>query len=110
MSLDTILALHRLQQIQQAQGVDGKRLVLRRVHSWNLIDLVLLIVGLLLSYKTYTLSMVAVLIYAITKRILTKTYMVENIATGEKFRVLKTEFKQYQKQQKSIKKEVQSIL
>lgn len=61
------------------------------------------------SILTLGLSLILFTIYFIIKEFTAKTYLVKNMATGEKFRVDKAEFKQYKKEFKAKEKEVRSI-
>lgn len=108
MSFDTIASLQRMQQMQQAEAAAGKRLVLRRLNSG--VDIGLTIAAFLLILPTFTLSLWLLLIYLTIKEACTKTCLVKNVATGEKFSVMKSEFKQYKRMVKSKEKEVRSII
>ncbi|WP_396133231.1 hypothetical protein, partial [Bacillus thuringiensis] len=57
----------------------------------------LIILGLLLMIPTLGISIMLVGIYALITMFVRKTYLVKNVATGEKFRVDKQDFKQYKK-------------
>ncbi|PFB95154.1 hypothetical protein CN296_20900 [Bacillus cereus] len=107
MSYDTVASLQRMQQLEQAQAATGKRIVLKRVDS-NL-DRALIIIAFLLTIPTFGISMVLIGIYALIKLSVTKTYLVKNIATGEKFHVDKEDFKQYKKSFKKKEKQVRRI-
>ncbi|PHD00650.1 hypothetical protein COF44_12160 [Bacillus toyonensis] len=107
MSYDTIASLQRMQQLEQAQAATGKRLVLKRVDS-NL-DRALIIIGILLIIPTLGFSIALVGIYALIKMSVTKTYLVKNVATGEKFHVDKEEFKRYKRNFKKKEKQVKKI-
>ena len=84
MSYDTIASLQRMQQLEQAQAAAGKRLVLQRVHTT---DNLLAVLAIILVIPTFSLSLVLFCIYYIVKSLVTKTYLVKNVATGEKFHV-----------------------
>ncbi|PEK40920.1 hypothetical protein CN586_25090 [Bacillus toyonensis] len=107
MSYDTVASLQRMQQLEQAQAATGRRLVLKRVDS-NL-DRVLIILGILLIIPTLGFSIALVGIYALIKMSVTKTYLVKNVATGEKFHVDKQEFKQYKRNFKKKETQVRKI-
>lgn len=107
MSFDTIASLQRMQQLQQAEAAAGKRLVLKRQNST--LDTVLAVVAFLLVIPTFTISFLVFFIYLTIKEFSTKTYLVKNIATGEKFRVKKEDFKQYKKEMKGKEIEVKNI-
>ncbi|MED2104027.1 hypothetical protein P4W10_06780, partial [Bacillus thuringiensis] len=102
MSYDTIASLQRMQQLEQAQAAAGKRLVLQRVHTT---DNLLAVLAIILVIPTFSLSLVLFCIYYIVKSLVTKTYLVKNVATGEKFHVDKEEFKQYKKKFKKKEKQ-----
>lgn len=104
MSFDSIASVQRVQQLQQAEAAAGKRLVLQRVPTG--LDVALFIVAIILAIPTFSISCILFLIYFIS---LTKTYLVKNVATGEKFRVDKNDFKQYKREYKAKKKEVRKI-
>ncbi|WP_170957392.1 HIRAN domain-containing protein [Bacillus thuringiensis] len=106
MSYDTIASLQRMQQLEQAQSAAGKRLVLKRVHTKENIFGILAII---LVIPTLTISLWIYLIYFGIKELITKTYLVKNVATGEKFKVDKQEFKQYKKAFKAKEKQVRKI-
>ncbi|PFB04998.1 hypothetical protein CN385_05730 [Bacillus anthracis] len=106
MSYDTVASLQRMQQLEQAQAAAGKRLVLQRVHTT---DNLLAVLAIILVIPTFSLSLVLFCIYYIVKSLVTKTYLVKNVATGEKFHVDKEEFKQYKKNFKKKEKQVRKI-
>ncbi|WP_018664632.1 HIRAN domain-containing protein [Heyndrickxia acidiproducens] len=108
MSFDTIASLQRMQQMQQAQAAAGKRLVLRRLNSG--LDIGLTVAAILLFLPTFTLSLWLLLIYLAIKESVIKTCLVKNVATGEKFKVMKSEFKQYKRMVKNKEKEVRNII
>ncbi|MEE8670420.1 MAG: HIRAN domain-containing protein [Heyndrickxia coagulans] len=108
MSFDTIASLQRMQQMQQAEAAAGKRLVLRRLNSR--LDIGLTVAAILLFLPTFTLSLWLLLVYLAIKEAVTKTCLVKNVATGEKFKVMKSEFKQYKKMVKNKEKEVRNII
>ncbi|MEF7657909.1 hypothetical protein [Bacillus thuringiensis] len=107
MSYDTVASLQRMQQLEQAQAAAGKRLILKRTDST--LDRALIIAGLLLMIPTLGISIALVGIYALIKMLVSKTYLVKNVATGEKFHVDKEEFKQYKKNFKKKEKQVRKI-
>ncbi|MGF9993248.1 hypothetical protein ABEY04_31635 [Bacillus mycoides] len=107
MSYDTIASLQRMQQLEQSQAATGKRLVLKRVDST--LDRALIIIGILLIIPTLGFSIALVGIYALIKMFVTKTYLVKNVATGEKFHVDKEDYKQYKKHFKKNEKQVRKI-
>lgn len=106
MSYDTVASLQRMQQLEQAQAAAGKRLVLQRVHTT---DNLLAVLAIILVIPTFSLSLVLFCIYYIVKSLVTKTYLVKNVATGEKFHVDKEDFKQYKKNFKKKEKQVRKI-
>ncbi|MBJ8204942.1 hypothetical protein JDS91_27075 [Bacillus cereus] len=107
MSYDTVTSLQRMQQLEQAQAAAGKRLILKRVDS-NM-ERALIIVGFLLMIPTLVISLFLVSIYALITLFVRKTYLVQNVATEEKFMVSKQDFKQYKKNFKKREKEVRKI-
>ncbi|AQY40908.1 hypothetical protein P4V72_15895 [Bacillus thuringiensis] len=107
MSYDTIASLQRMQQLEQAQATAGKRLILKRIDSNT--ERALIILGLLLMIPTLGISIMLVGIYALITMFVRKTYLVKNVATGEKFRVDKQDFKQYKKKFKKKEKQVRRI-
>ncbi|PGS21800.1 hypothetical protein COC59_22485 [Bacillus cereus] len=106
MSYDTVASLQRMQQLEQAQAAAGKRLILQRVHTT---DNLLAVLAIILVIPTFSLSLVLFCIYYIVKSLVTKTYLVKNVATGEKFHVDKEDFKQYKKNFKKKEKQVRKI-
>ncbi|EJS58207.1 hypothetical protein ICG_01946 [Bacillus cereus BAG1X1-3] len=54
---------------------------------------------------TFSLSLILFAIYYIIKSLTTKTYLVKNVATGEKFHMDKQDFKQYKKNFKKKEKQ-----
>lgn len=106
MSYDTVASLQRMQQLEQAQAASGKRLVLQRVHTT---DNLLAVLAIILVIPTFSLSLVLFCIYYIVKSLVTKTYLVKNVATGEKFYVDKEDFKQYKRNFKKKEKQVKKI-
>ncbi|MGG1691864.1 hypothetical protein G4D61_11020 [Bacillus ginsengihumi] len=108
MSFDTIIPLQRLQQMQQAQAVAGRKLILKQTVSTA--DLWVTGIGVTLAIPTLSLSCWALIVYFAIKEMVRKTYLVRNVATGGKFRVYKDDFKQYKKQFKHKEKEIRTIL
>lgn len=104
MSYDSIASIQRMQQLQQSEAAAGKRIVLQRMLTG--LDIVLFITALILAIPTFSISCILFLIYFLS---ITKTYLVKNVATGEKFRVNKQDFKQYKKEFKAKEKEVRKI-
>ncbi|HDR7611415.1 TPA: hypothetical protein QCX47_003015 [Bacillus mycoides] len=104
MSYDTVASLQRMQQLQQSEAATGKRIVLQRIPTG--LDIVLFITAFILVLPTLTISVILFTIYYL---FIAKTYLVKNVATGEKFRVDKQDFKQYRKECKVKKKEVRKI-
>ncbi|WP_426981249.1 hypothetical protein [Bacillus pseudomycoides] len=107
MSYDTVASLQRIQQLQQSEAAAGKRLILNRVPS--ILGTIIFLTALFSSILTLGLSLVLYAIYFLIKELTVKTYLVKNVATGEKFRVDRKDFKQYKKDFKSKEKEVRKI-
>lgn len=103
MSYDTVASLQRMQQLEQAQAATGKRIVLQRVPT--VVDAALFFTAFILVIPTLTISVILVTIYFFMRR----TYLVKNLATGEKFRVDRKDFKQYKREFKAKEKEVRKI-
>ncbi|MCZ6942362.1 hypothetical protein EJ131_17840 [Bacillus mycoides] len=103
MSYDTIASLQRMQQLQQSEAAAGKKIVLQRTPT--VLDAGLFFAAFILVIPTLTISVILVTIYYLTR----KTYLVKNVATGERFRVDRTDFKQYKKEFKAKEKEVRKI-
>lgn len=83
MSYDTVASLQRIQQLEQAQAAIGKRLILKRVDS-NM-EGALIIIGFLLMISTLGIFLFLVGIHASLTIFVIKIYLVQNIATREKF-------------------------
>ncbi|MBG9595808.1 hypothetical protein ABE17_02500 [Bacillus mycoides] len=107
MSYDTGGSLQRMQQLEQAQAASGKRLVLKRINST--LDIWLIIIAFILLIPTLGWSFVLYALYFGIREISAKTYLVQNVATGEKFKVDKEDFKQYKKDFKKKEKQVRKI-
>lgn len=104
MSYDSIASIQRMQQLQQSEAAAGKRIVLQRVPTG--LDVLLFLITFILAIPTFSVSCILFLIYYLS---IVKTYSVKNVATGEKFRVSKQDFKQYKKEFKANEKEVRKI-
>ena len=104
MSYDSIASLQRMQQLQQSEAAVGKKIVLQRIPTG--LDIILFIFAFILAIPTFSISCILFLIYYLS---IAKTYLVKNVATGEKFRVDKKDFKQYKKEFKAREKEVRKI-
>ncbi|MGE6344074.1 hypothetical protein ACQKIY_05830 [Bacillus mycoides] len=104
MSYDSIASIQRMQQLQQSEAAAGKKIVLQRILTG--LDILLFIAALILAIPTFSISCILFLIYFFS---ITKTYLVKNVATGEKFKVDKQDFKQYKKEVKAKEKEVRKI-
>ncbi|EJR67377.1 hypothetical protein COM24_10400 [Bacillus toyonensis] len=104
MSYDSIASIQRMQQLQQSEAAAGKKIVLQRMLTG--LDILLFIAALILAIPTFSISCILFLIYFFS---ITKTYLVKNVATGEKFRVSKQDFKQYKKEFKAKEKEIRKI-
>ncbi|MFK4412904.1 hypothetical protein ABH961_001441 [Bacillus sp. RC251] len=107
MSYDTVASLQRMQQLEQAQAATGKRLILKRVNST--LDIWIFILAFLLFIPTLGFSLILAPFVYFGKEFFTKTCMVKNAATGEKFKVEKQDFKQYKKAFKAKEKQVRRI-
>ncbi|MED3536756.1 hypothetical protein ABEX53_19520 [Bacillus toyonensis] len=103
MSFDSIASVQRVQQLQQSEAAAGKRLVLQRVPT--VVDAALFIAAFILIIPTLTISVILVTIYFLMRR----TYLVKNVATGERFRVDRKDYKQYKKEFKAKEKEIRKI-
>ncbi|MBZ4223154.1 hypothetical protein LAE98_13930 [Bacillus wiedmannii] len=107
MSYDTVASLQRMQQLQQSEAAAGERLILKRADSTA--EIVITVLAFALALFTFGISLVVFAIWFLIKELTTKTYLVKNVATGEKFRVDRKEFKQYKKDFKAKEKEVKKI-
>ncbi|MGG0152316.1 HIRAN domain-containing protein [Bacillus mycoides] len=107
MSYDTVASLQRMQQLQQSEVAAGKRLILKRVSST--LDIWIFILAVLLFIPTIGFSLMLAPFVYFGKELFTKTCMVKNVATGEKFKVDKQDFKQYKKAFKAKEKQVRRI-
>ncbi|MED2184068.1 HIRAN domain-containing protein [Bacillus wiedmannii] len=107
MSYDTVASLQRMQQLEQAQATSGKRLILKRVNST--LDIWIFILAFLLFIPTLGFSLMLAPFVYFGKEFFIKTCMVKNVATGEKFKVDKQDFKQYKKDFKAKEKQVRRI-
>ena len=107
MSYDTVASLQRMQQLEQAQAASGKRLVLKRINSTT--EIWFIVIAFILLIPTLGWSFILYALYFGIKSIFAKSYLVQNVATGEKFKVDKEEFKQYKKTFKNNEKQVKRI-
>lgn len=107
MNYDTEASLERIQQLEQAQAVADKRLVLK--HADSNLDRALIIAGLLLMIPTLRISISLVFIYSLIKMFGSKTFLIKSVATGERFHIDKEEFKQYNKNFKMKEAQVRKI-
>ncbi|PGB64748.1 hypothetical protein [Bacillus wiedmannii] len=107
MSYDTVASLQRMQQLEQAQAANGKRLVLKRVNTR--LDMWLGIIAFLLVIPTIGFSVAFYGFYFLIKEAVTKNCLVQNVANGEKFMVSKQEFKEYKRNFKKKEKQVRKI-
>ncbi|WP_190325346.1 HIRAN domain-containing protein [Bacillus cereus] len=104
MSYDSIASIQRIQQLQQSEAAAGKRIILQRIPTP--LDFILFITAIILAIPTLVISYILFIIYY---SYIVKTYVVKNVATGEKFRVDKQDFKQYKKDFKAKEKEIRRI-
>lgn len=104
MSYDSIASIQRIQQLQQSEAATGKRIILQRIPTP--LDFMLFITAIILAIPTLVISYILFIIYY---SYIVKTYVVKNVATGEKFRVDKQDFKQYKKDFKAKEKEIRRI-
>ncbi|ONG59690.1 hypothetical protein [Bacillus thuringiensis] len=109
MSYDTIASLQRMQQLEQAQAANGKRIVLKRVYESDKISALILVLCLIAIPFTLCISLLVGLIIYYIREFKRTTYLVKNVATGEKFRVDKQDFKQYKRNFKKKEKQVRRI-
>ncbi|MBJ7937062.1 HIRAN domain-containing protein [Bacillus cereus] len=107
MSYDTVASLQRMQQLQQSEAAAGDRLILKRADSKA--ELIITVSAIVLIPFTLGISLVLFAIWFLIKELTAKTYLVKNVATGEKFRVDRKDFKQYKKDFKAKEKEVRRI-
>lgn len=107
MSYDTVASLQRMQQLQQSEAAAGDRLILKRADSKA--ELIITVSAIVLIPFTLGISLVLFAIWFLIKELTAKTYLVKNVATGEKFRVDKQDFKQYKKDFKAKEKEIRRI-
>lgn len=85
MSYDTVASLQRMQQLQQSEAAAGDRLILKRADSKA--ELIITVSAIVLTPFTLGISLVLFAIWFLIKELTAKTYLVKNVATGEKFRV-----------------------
>lgn len=104
MSYDSIASIQRIQQLQQSEAAAGKRIILQRIPTP--LDVILFITAIILAIPTLVMSYILFIIYY---SYIVKTYVVKNVATGEKFRVDKQDFKQYKKDFKAKEKEIRRL-
>ncbi|MEC2390211.1 hypothetical protein BK709_04680 [Bacillus thuringiensis serovar shandongiensis] len=107
MSYDTVASLQRMQQLEQAQAATGKRLILKRINSTA--EIWFIVIAVILFIPTLSISLLCYTAYFGIKELFSKTYLVQNIATGEKFKVDKQEFKEYKRNFKKKEKQVRKI-
>ncbi|EOO75486.1 hypothetical protein IIC_02323 [Bacillus cereus VD021] len=107
MSFDPIASIQRVQQLEQAQATTWKRLLLKRINST--LDIWLIVIGVILFLPPLSFSLMLYGFFFGIREIFAKTYLVQNVATGEKFRVDKKEFKQYKKDFKKKEKQIRRI-
>ncbi|EJQ44029.1 hypothetical protein IEQ_04816 [Bacillus cereus BAG6X1-2] len=94
MSLYTVELLKSMRQLHQSKSKNEDRLILRRLTT--ALDIVLFATAILLIIPTHAISLLAWEAYFWIKEFATKTYLVQNMSTGEKFRMDKKEFKLHQ--------------
>ncbi|WP_460270468.1 HIRAN domain-containing protein [Bacillus sp. NEAU-Y102] len=104
MSYDSIASIQSIQQLQQSETAAGKRIILKRIPTP--LDFILFITSIILAIPTLVISYILFIIYY---SYIVKTYVVKNVATGEKFRVDKQDFKHYKKDFKAKEKEIRRI-
>ncbi|BAR81519.1 uncharacterized protein KNN_00644 [Bacillus thuringiensis serovar tolworthi] len=109
MSYDTVASLQRMQQLQQAQAASGKRVVLKRVYESDKISALIIVLCILAIPATMCISLLVGLVIYYIREFKRTTYLVKNVATGEKFRVYKQDFKQYKRDFKKKEKQVRRI-
>ncbi|WP_243765426.1 hypothetical protein [Bacillus arachidis] len=107
MSYDTVASLQRMQQLQQAEAAASNKLILKRADST--LEIVITVSAIVLAPFTFGLSLVIFAIWFLIKELTVKMYLVKNVATGEKFRVDRKDFKKYKKEFKAKEKEVRKI-
>lgn len=107
MSFDSIASVQRVQQLQQSEAAAGNRLILKRADTKA--ERIITFSALILIPFTLGISLVIFAFWFLIKELTIKTYLVKNVATGEKFRVDRKDFKQYKKDFKSKEKEVKKI-
>ncbi|WP_312860841.1 hypothetical protein [Bacillus paramycoides] len=76
---------------------------------YSTLDTWLIIIAVILFLPTLSFSLIAFWVYYYTKVMFTKTQLVKNVATGEKFYVDKQELKQYKKNFKKKEKQIRRI-
>ncbi|AHA69520.1 hypothetical protein ABE44_26935 [Bacillus thuringiensis] len=109
MSYDTIASLQRMQQLEQAQAATGKRLVLKRIYESDKISALIIVLCIIAIPATMCISLLVGLVIYYIREFKRTTYVVKNVATGEKFKVNKQDFRQYKKEVKAKEKEVKKI-
>lgn len=107
MSYDTVASLQRIQQLEQARAATGERLILKRVNSTT--EIWFIVAAFILLIPTLGWSLILYALYFGIKSIFAKTYLVQNVANGEKFKVGKEDFKQYKRNFKKREKQVRRI-
>ncbi|CCW07435.1 hypothetical protein PDJ95_24410 [Bacillus cereus] len=106
MSYDTIASLQRMQPLEQAPAATGKCLVLKRVYESDKISALIIVLCIIAIPATMCISLLVGLVIYYIREFKRTTYVVKNVATGEKFRVNKQDFRQHKKEFKAKEKAV----
>ncbi|HHK5536321.1 hypothetical protein P5775_06645 [Bacillus cereus] len=91
-----------MQQLEQAQAATGKRLVLKRIYESDKNSALIIVLCIIAIPATMCISLLVGLFIYYIREFKRTTYVVKNVATGEKFKVNKQDFRQYKKEVKKI--------
>ena len=107
MKFDNLAAIQRVEQLKQAQAQASGKLHLKRIPSKN--GILILWISIILAPFTLGLSTLIGLITMVYYLFYSKKIFVKNIATGEKFYILKDDWLRYKNDNEHNKNEVVSI-
>lgn len=108
MKFDNLAAIQRAEQIKQAQAQASGDLRIKRIPSKN--GNIILWLSIILAPFTLGVSTFVGLIIITYYLFSSKKIFVKNIATGEKFFILKDDWHKYKNKEKENKEKVVSIL
>ena len=107
MKFDALAAIQRAEQMKQAQAQASGKLRIKRIPSKNMV--IVMSACAVLTPFTLGFSGLIALIYVLYELFYSTKVFVQNVATGEKFYILKKDWEQFKQEEKQARSKTVNI-